>query len=383
MGSTSIQAAPPAPAPVDPTKSSLDYINAMADPALQQKLYDAEAQFRPQYTALNLQDINNYMQGVGGQPGALQQYADATQAATGVQTQANTALRQADINDVANLGGQASAAFRAANPEMYAQLGRAQGMAGQSNYFQGLENAVGGPLAQQLMGQAQGAGPSAISQALQQNVLKNLTSDGSLTAAEQRDLTQGVREGYAARGTEMGAGAIGAEALARLSGQRNRMLENLNIGMGVNQQLLAEQDSNRSFQMGVQGQNVSNYGMLGQAQQGQSAADRAYALQLAQAYGQSSFDPMMAILGRSSTAPQAGQQQQGYSANLMSSLQGPQLFDPNAGINLGLQNAANLGNYQASTYGAQSAAAGAASGGKSAGIGSAIGGIGMGVAVVF
>jgi hypothetical protein len=37
---------------------------------------------------------------------------------------------------------------------------------------------------------------------------------------------------------------------------------------------------------------------------------------------------------------------------------GPQLFDPSAGINLGLQNAANLGNYQAATYGARAAAQG-------------------------
>ena len=54
---------------------------------------------------------------------------------------------------------------------------------------------------------------------------------------------------------------------------------------------------------------------------------------------------------------------------------GPQLFDPSAGINLALQNAANLGNYQAATYGARAGAQGAMMGGLFQGIGSAVGGI--------
>jgi hypothetical protein len=41
---------------------------------------------------------------------------------------------------------------------------------------------------------------------------------------------------------------------------------------------------------------------------------------------------------------------------------GGQVFSPDAGVNLALQNAANLGNYQASTYGARAGAQGAIAG---------------------
>jgi hypothetical protein len=51
------------------------------------------------------------------------------------------------------------------------------------------------------------------------------------------------------------------------------------------------------------------------------------------------------------------------------------VFSPDAGVNLALQNAANLGNYQASTYGARAGAQGAMMGGLMSGLGSAFGGL--------
>jgi hypothetical protein len=57
---------------------------------------------------------------------------------------------------------------------------------------------------------------------------------------------------------------------------------------------------------------------------------------------------------------------------------GGQVFSPDAGVNLALQNAANLGNYQASTYGARAGAQGAAIGGLMSGLGSAFGGFASG-----
>jgi hypothetical protein len=52
---------------------------------------------------------------------------------------------------------------------------------------------------------------------------------------------------------------------------------------------------------------------------------------------------------------------------------GPQLFDPSAGINLGLQNAANLANYQAATYGARAGAQGQIAGATIGAIGNIAG----------
>ena len=438
---TSISAPPPPPAPVDPGQSSINYVRSMADPALQQLLLESEQTYRPQYTALNLQDINQYLMGVGteGQPGyvpgVLSQLGQVSPQIGEIQAAANTQQRAAEIADVAKLGVQASQAFRAANPELYAQLAKAEQLGAPSDYFGGLKQAIGsaqqfgpttaqrvraqavggGALGAQMYGQALNAGPSQISQGLQQAGMEALSQGGNLTPAEIRQLQQATREAYTARGTEMGSAAVTAEALAQQQANRQRQLENIQLASGIGQQLTAEQQANRAYQQAVQQQElarqqanvgtglqaqlanqaainqmalenrqfaaqqqqqgISNLGLLGQLQQGQTAADRAYALQLAGAYGSSTFDPMMAILGRQSTAPQMGQQQQGYASGLMGSLQGPQLFDPNAGINLALQNASNLGSYQAATYGATAGAQGQAIGGLLGGLGSLGGGL--------
>jgi hypothetical protein len=444
----------------------------MADPELQNLLLSNEQLYRPQYANINLQEANQYLTGTGTQgqagyvPGLLAQAGTASEAMSGIQSTANTAQRTSDIADVANLGASASAAFRAANPEMYAQLAKAQALGAPSDYFGGLQQAIGnqqqfgqiqfdpaqaaaaarvqgvrgqnvgmGALGGQMYGQAMNAGPSQLSQGLQQQGMDALSQGGNLSPAEIRQLQQSTREAYASRGTEMGSAAVTAEALAQSQAGRQRQMENVSLASGINQQLTAEQQANRAYQQSVQQQEIarqqgnvgvglqaqlanqgvsaqqslanqqaynqfalsnqqaglstqeanrnfaaqqqqqgiSNLGMLGQLQQGQGAADRAYALQMAGAYGSTSFDPMMAILGRQSSSPQMGAQQQSSASGMMGQFQGPQLFDPNAGINLALQNSSNLGNYNASTYGARAAATGAIIGGAMQGIGSAIG----------
>lgn len=422
---------PPPPAPVDPGQSATSYLNAMSDPALQQRLFDIESTYRPQYTSLNLQDMQDYLQGVGGAPGALSQLQQATPLLGQIQATSNTQQRQADINDVSNLGGQAAAAFRAANPELQNALARAQGLGTGVQYNQqdnlgGLQALLGqqpnyaqigqlgqGQLGASLYSQALGAnGLGSVGQKLSDRAAQLAASTGKLTPEELRASQQSIREAYAARGTDMSSGAVSAEALGRLADERGRMMQDLQMASALNQASQAELGANRSFASGVYGQElgrgvtnigvqdanrsfaanqyqqqVQNQALLGQLQaaqqqqafQNQLAAqgqDRNYALQLAQMQAATSFDPMMAILGRSSQSLGAAQQQQGLAANLTSSMQGPQLFDPNAGINLGLQNASNLGNYQAATYGAQANAQGQITGGLFQGLGSMLGSLG-------
>jgi hypothetical protein len=62
----------------------------------------------------------------------------------------------------------------------------------------------------------------------------------------------------------------------------------------------------------------------------------------------------------------------------MAGQQGPQLFDPNAGINLALGQNANLSNYNANIFGSQAAFAGA----QAQGQGAMIAGLGQGAAGV-
>jgi hypothetical protein len=139
---TSISAPPPAPAPVDPGKASLDYINAMADPALQGKILAAEQEFRPQYTALNLQEQEQYLRGVGGQAGAIDILKQITPDLVSAQETADRLQRDADIRALQSQSGGYLSALKAANPDMFKQLDAAAAMGGPTNFFGGLAGAI-------------------------------------------------------------------------------------------------------------------------------------------------------------------------------------------------------------------------------------------------
>jgi hypothetical protein len=137
---------------------------------------------------------------------------------------------------------------------------------------------------------------------------------------------------------------------------------------------LQAQLANRDFAAQQAQQRFGNLGAVLGSEQAMLGADRAYALQQAgQQQGITAASLGLIGFGQTPYALGLGAQQQGISQGQMG--MGPQLFDPSAGINLGLQNAANLGNYQAATYGARAGAQGAMMGGLFQGIGAAAGGI--------
>lgn len=493
--------APPAPTPVDPGQVAIDYTKSMANPELQQELLDAEKEFRPQYNDLNLKDLRQYLLGSEGTPGALDLFNQSSLSAANTQAGANTIQRTADIADVNNLGLKATEAFRNANPELKAQIAKAQGLSGGDPYtqFRGAVTAGqpnfgdlqftnaqasllgqapqasaqgytaanvrptgavgGGLLGQSLYGQALGAnGLGQVGSTLQGRAQQFAQSTGQLNPDELRALQQSVREASTARGVDMSSSGITAEALARLTNERQRMQEDLGLASSLNAQNQAELGANRGFQQSVQGQelgrqfqnqsvdaqqaalnqaaqnqagqfgasaanqnsqfntallgqyglsnqaaqnqfnlynsqadlatqeanrgfsanqyqqNLSNLGLLGQMEAQQLGADRGYALQLAQMQASIASDPFQAILGRSSGALQYGAGQQGFAGNLTQQSQGPQLFNPDAGINLALANNANQGSYNAATYGANAARSGAVLSGLFSNLGSLGGG---------
>jgi len=148
MGSTRISAAPPPPAPVDPGKSALDYINAMADPALQNKLLGAEQQFRPQYTQLNLQEMEQYLRGVPGkdgqpgQAGAIDILSQVAPDLVKAQETADRLQRDADIRALQSQSAGYRSAIENANPEMFAALKRAGEMGGPTDFYKDLQTAM-------------------------------------------------------------------------------------------------------------------------------------------------------------------------------------------------------------------------------------------------
>ena len=411
-----------------------DYMNQLTNPALQDQILGQEQKYRPLYNNLNLQDMNQYLQGSATTPGYMQQANQVAQQQSFIENQANTAYRNAGMQDVTNLSGQARAAFDAANTGFTKQFDAASALGGQSNYFGGQQNAINnaqnfgqisfnparstnaaqvqnvrnqtigsGQLGNLQYQQAMNAGPSQLSQGLQQQGMDALSQGGNLSPAEIRQLQQSTREAYASRGTEMGSGAVTAEALAQSQAGRQRQMENTNLASGINQQLMAEQQANRGFQSGVQGadiarmqanagmgmqaqmanqgvnqaqslanqqyqnqfaianqqanlstqdlnrnfaaqqqqQNISNLGILGQAQQGQNAADRAYQMQLLQAQQSMRYDPTSMILGQQSNAQNQANTSMNAANNMMNANLGTKTFDPNAGINMYMQNQAN------------------------------------------
>lgn len=419
----STPAPPPMPTPVDPGRASLDFIEAMSSPALQGRLYGSEAEFRPLYDLLNLQQVERYLIGTGGQRGMLSLQDIAARESAATEAAARGISREADIADVERLGPRAAEAFRAANPELQNALARASGLAESGPMFREFEQAAlaqqnapfmamarpediaRGQLGESIYGEALGAqGLGATGALLGQRAQELAQSRGRMTADEIRAAQQQVREAYAARGVEGGSGAVSAEALSRLSGERERMERDLALAASLNAATQAELGQNRAFRMGVQesdlarlasnraagmqtdttnlqaaltqqAQRMGNLGLLGQMRQGQLGQDRSFALNLIGAQQGAVSDPFQAILGRPSQAMGAGQFQQQFAGGLASGMQGPQLFDPNAGINLALQNQANQANYQASIYGSQAASAGAQRGAMLGALGQIGGGI--------
>lgn len=358
---------PPAPAPVDPAQSSLSFIQAMSNPELQGRLLASEQQFRPQYTELELADINQLMQGSGGQAGLLELQRLAAEQAGGIERSIMSQQRAADIADVEALGGRASAAFLAANPELARSLQEAEALRPgafsqrQLDLMAGLQDA-GMQQLQQAPGEAQ----------LQAAGLDFLSRGGQLTPLQQRAVEQQSRAAGVARGRELDSSSITNEIANRLA--QEMQLEQQNVQMGAG--LLGQ-----SFGMGQQrlGTGLGIGSNIGSLEQAQRQADRSYAMNLVGARQATASDPFQAILGRPSQAPGMGMAQSQFGAQLAGQPLGPNLFDPNAGINLALQQQQNLANYQSNIYGSQASVAGANAQARGAMLGGLFSGLGAAV----
>lgn len=332
MGSTRVTtpAPPPPPTPVDPLQASLDFTRAMADPAFQAQLLASEQTFRPQYNQLELNDINQLLRGSGGQMGLLGLQDLAAQQVGQTERSILSQQRAADIGDVEALGGRASEAFLNANPQLRAQLERANQLGQSGDFFGGLEGLIQGgqqfgdiafdpmqaaqlgaapTVAQQgyqaerlgdvptMQGQGYDAAMAAsvadveaermargqLGEGLQQAGMGQLQAGagetalgaagmdfmgrgGALTPLQARNAAQAARAGGLARGRELGQGAIYDEALARLA--QEMQVEQQNVAMGAG--LLGQE-----FGMGQQRLGMASglYGQdLGLQQANQQAA---------------------------------------------------------------------------------------------------------------
>jgi hypothetical protein len=357
MGSSiQMPQAPAAPTPIDPGKSALDYMNSMADPALQEKILQSEQTYRPQYAALNLADLNSYLQGTGGQMGALEQSRLATESQTRNQIAALSAQRGADIADVEQYGTRASDAFLNANPQLRASLERADALAGpQQNQFSNLLSAqlrqqqpreniyaqqvgaaqMGGF---QQVGAAQMGGPQQVQAAQmggpQQVGYRGINASGIGQSALGAGLQQGgMDQLYASQG-EQGLNQAGLEILNRRAGASPLQVRN-----AIQQSRIASQARGRSGDMS------SMYGEIGARLSADlDLENRNLGLGsqlLNQGFGMGQQRLGMAgnIYGQDLNRAQsnASMQQQAALANQQSRMQAQQL-NQQAGINVGQAN---------------------------------------------
>ena len=389
-GGTTIQQ----PDPIDPGKAMGEYLfgrnfssyQGVTDSRLQDRLIGAEAKYRPQYAALELADINTFAQGIAGgkdnpqykrleaQLAGLEAGAAAggkglsseeamkiARSAVGLAPGTNpyekgsslhkqfglrTSLmrrsgklaemeadHEAEIQSIAQaLGSGSSRASQIAS--IKAEMGQLETQKGQGGLFDLLEeqSTRAGALQREQLGLQREADVGALQEFAPQVVEAYRDADpysteiaesmsrkamGQLTPEEQRGVDQRARQGSLARGRIGDQSSLAAEAL----GRSDYTAQFAQPAFGMNRQLAG--------------------------------------------------DVGMTILGRPSSAIGLGSQMLGQAQQGASGPMGPQLFDPNVGINMAMQEQSN----QVSLLGAQAQADAARSAGKSSMMGSIIGGV--------
>jgi len=295
-GSTTVEA----PTPINPAQVGRESLETQLELAPQQ--FAAEQQFRPQYAGLDTQIAQEQL------PGQLDLYQQATERLGGMQRDANSQQRGADIADVQQYGAQAVDAFKAANPQLQEQTAQmAQQVAAGRKSPELLSRLTSD--ANTNLGQV-----SPLQYRLQEEAMKQLGTMGNLTPQEEQQVEQDTRKGFAARGLYDGNRAIGAEILNKDSARRQRLSESLNFAQGVDATGQQQINQSRTYATGI-----SELGRTAQADQ----YGREYSL--AGLYQSQAQDPYQLVLGRSGAVNQgmnAGQNAQG-AANA-----GPQMFNP-------------------------------------------------------
>ncbi|MHA2404836.1 MAG: hypothetical protein ACXADH_17715 [Candidatus Kariarchaeaceae archaeon] len=113
------------PAPIDPGKAMGEYLfgksfgsaQGVTDPRLQDRLLASEARYRPQYTALELEDINTLLGGRGDTKGLTELIGDVGREGAKLTRESLAEQRQADVEALKEFAPQVVQAYKEADPE--------------------------------------------------------------------------------------------------------------------------------------------------------------------------------------------------------------------------------------------------------------------------
>ncbi len=388
MGGKGRSSPPPAPEPVDPGESMGEYLfgqgfsnyQGVTDPRLQERLIGAEARYRPQYTALELADIGVMARGIEGgtdnpQYKRLEVQLAGLEAGEGginneeaMKIARSAAGRPPSKTKIIPGNKRARMAVRrqdktVPNPDYEKEL------AEYNREVQGLASSLGGNRASQIAS-VKAEMAQLETQKGQAGLFDLLEEQSTRAGALQREQLQLQRESDVGALQEFSPQVV--QAYRDADPYSTEIAESMSRkAMG---QLTPEEERNvqqRSRQASLSRGRIGDSSSIAAEALGRSD----YTAQFAQpAFGmnrQLAGDVGMTILGRPSAAVGLGGQMLGQAQQGAAGQMGPQLFDPNMGINMALQQRSQDINYQ----GAMAQADASRSAGRGSMFGSIAGGL--------
>lgn len=367
---------PAAPPPIDPGKSMGEYLfgrgfssyQGITDPRLQERILGAEAQYRPQYTALELADIATMARGTEAGTAANPAFAQAQQDIATLEARFAATPRQIDQTTRSSSGkigrrrgGRVSTTKRVANPEyqriqeeLNQQRARLESMSptteteGTPGLFDLLEeqSTRAGDLQREQLQLQRQSDVGALQEFAPQVVEAYRAADPYSTNLADMASRQ--------------ADTLYAESEGELSPERRRLAEQAARQASAARGRLGDQSS---IATELLGREQFRSGLRAEARQ---AGGQAFGMQRNMA-----GDVGMTILGRPSASIGLGGQVLGQAQTGAAGPMGPQLFDPNVGVNMALQQRGQDVTFQGMQAQAQAA--------RSSGLTGALGAIGGGL----
>ncbi len=311
------------------TRRSKTYKNRNYDE--EKRAYDAEVQKIAESLGGNrearIAQIETQMAGLeeaGGTPGLFTMLEDQATRAGALQREQLQLQRESDVGALQEFAPQVVEAYRSADPY-------STGLAEQATDRAQLQAASAAEQQLQAMGMSlSDLSPTEQEALLSQRGMEFAASTGELTPLEQRRAQQSARQASVSRGRGMDQSALYGEMQSRMSQEMNKREREIAMGS----QLLGQQAGLRGSRLG------QGAGMLTSSEALAAQRRGEYGQNLQQAFGmnrQLAGDVGMTILGRPSAAIGLGGQMLGQAQQGAAGPMGPQLFDPNVGINMALQ----------------------------------------------
>ena len=259
-----------------------------------------------------------------GQAGLFDMLEDQSTRAGALQREQLQLQRESDVGALQEFAPQVVEAYRAADPY-------STGLAEQATDRAQLQDASAAEQQLQKMGMSlSDLSPTEQEALLSQRGMDFAASTGELTSLEQRRAQQSARQASASRGRGMDQSALYGEMQSRMAQEMDK--QGREIAMGS--QLLGQQAALRGARLGQGAGMLTGSEALAAQRRGE------YGQNLQQAFGmnrQLAGDVGMTILGRPSSSINLGGQMLGQAQQGAAGPMGPQLFDPNVGLNMAMQ----------------------------------------------